>query len=273
MNRQSSIRRNASLEKANRLLLAFSEATPELGVMDLARRVGLNKSTVSRFVATLHELGLLERVDHGRKYRLGLRVFELGTLAARHRPLYAQAEPAVEKLAAQLRETVTLAVLLGRDLVFLHKADRGIDATSAALGRRYPAHCSASGKALLGLLPADERAQYLASRLVRRTESSIVVPRILERELEMATEQGYAVDHQEFMVGVRSIAVAIHDRTGAAVASIGVSGAARRITPANVPTLAAQLQRVASDVSRRLGHRPPVRVRPPAMLSDASAVG
>ena len=181
MNRQSSIRRNASLEKANRLLLAFSEATPELGVMDLARRVGLNKSTVSRFVATLHELGLLERVDHGRKYRLGLRVFELGTLAARHRPLYAQAEPAVEKLAAQLRETVTLAVLLGRDLVFLHKADRGVDAASAALGRRYPAHCSASGKALLGLLPADERAEYLASRLVRRTESSIVVPRILER--------------------------------------------------------------------------------------------
>ena len=99
------------------------------------------------------------------------------------------------------------------------------------------------------------------------------MPRILERELEMASEQGYAVDHPEFMVGVRSIAVAIHDRTGAAVASIGVSGAARRITPANVPTIAAQLQRVATDVSRRLGHRPLVRVRPPAMLSDASAVG
>ena len=140
MKRQSSIRRNASLEKANRLLLAFSEASPELGVMDLARRVGLNKSTVSRFVATLHELGLLERVDHGRKYRLGLRVFELGTLAARHRPLYEHAEPVVERLATQLRETVTLAVLLGRDLVFLHKAERGLEACPATLGRRYPAN-------------------------------------------------------------------------------------------------------------------------------------
>ncbi|MBM4245485.1 MAG: IclR family transcriptional regulator [Deltaproteobacteria bacterium] len=273
MNRQPSIRRNASLEKANRLLLAFAEATPELGVMDLARRVGLNKSTVSRFVATMLELGLLERVDHGRKYRLGLRVFELGSLAARHRPLYAQAEPAVEKLAAQLRETVTLAVLLGSDLVFLHKADRGVDGASAALGRRYPAHCSASGKALLGLLPAAERAEYLGSRLARRTESSIVVPRVLERELAVSAEQGFAVDHQEFMVGVRSIAVPIHDRSGAAVAAIGVSGAARRITPANVPAIVAPLQRVAAEVSRRLGHRPLVRVRPPAMLSDATAVG
>ena len=190
MKRDSSIRRNASLEKANRLLLAFSEATPELGVMDLARRVGLNKSTVSRFVATMHELGLLERVDHGRKYRLGLRVFELGTLAARHRPLFAHAEPAVEKLAAQLRETVTLAVLLGSDLVFLHKAERGLEACAAALGRRYPANCSASGKALLGLLPEAERREYLVGPAARRTESSIVAARALEHELASVGEQG-----------------------------------------------------------------------------------
>jgi IclR family transcriptional regulator, KDG regulon repressor len=273
MNRQSSIRRNASLEKANRLLLAFSEATPELGVMDLARRVGLNKSTVSRFVATMHELGLLERVDHGRKYRLGLRVFELGTLAARHRPLFAHGEPAVEKLAAHLRETVTLAVLLGSDLVFLHKSERGADAVSASLGRRYPAHCSASGKILLSHLAPAARTDYLGARLARRTESSIVAPRVLERELAACAEQGWAVDHQEFMVGVRSIAVPVHDRAGAAVAAIAISGSARRITPASVPTMASHLQRVAADVSRRLGHRPPVRVRPPAMLSDATAVG
>jgi DNA-binding IclR family transcriptional regulator len=273
MKLQSSIRRNASLEKANRLLLAFSEASPELGVMDLARRVGLNKSTVSRFVATLHELGLLERVDHGRKYRLGLRVFELGTLAARHRPLFAHAEPAVEKLATQLRETVTLGVLMGSDLVFLHKAERGAEPCAAALGRRYPANCSASGKALLATLPDAERADYLVGRLARRTESSIVGARALEREIAAVGEAGYAVDNQEFMVGVRSIAVAIHDRTGRAVAAIGVSGSARRITPANVPAIASNLHRVAGEVSRRLGHRSPVRVRPPAMLSGASAVG
>lgn len=273
MKRQSSIRRNASLEKANRLLLAFSEATPELGVMDLARRVGLNKSTVSRFVATMHELGLLERVDHGRKYRLGLRVFELGTLAARHRPLYVHAEPAIEKLAAQLRETVTLAVLLGRDLVFMHKAERGLESCAAALGRRYPANCSASGKALIAHLPEIERTEYLATRLARRTESSIIVGRALERDLASVHDLGYAVDSQEFMVGVRSIAVPIHDRSGAAVAALAVSGSARRITTASVPSVATNLRRVALEVSRRLGHRPPVRVRPPAMLSDASAVG
>jgi DNA-binding IclR family transcriptional regulator len=273
MKRSSSVRRNASLEKANRLLLAFSEASPELGVMDLARRVGLNKSTVSRFVATLHELGLLERVDHGRKYRLGIRVFELGTLAARHRPLFEHAEPAIEKLAAQLRETVTLAVLLGNDLVFLHKSERGLEPCAATLGRRYPASCSASGKMLLAHLPERERVEYLGGRLARRTESSIVVGRALERELASAVDLGHAVDSQEMMVGVRSVAVAIHDRSGAAVAALGVSGPVRRVTLANVPALATALRRTATDVSRRLGHRPPVRVRPPSLLSDASAVG
>jgi DNA-binding IclR family transcriptional regulator len=273
MKRKSSIRHNASLEKANRLLLAFSEASPELGVMDLARRVGLNKSTVSRFVATLHELGLLERVDHGRKYRLGLRVFELGTLAARHRPLFEQAEPAVEKLALQIRETVTLAVLLGRDLVFLHKAERGLEACAAALGRRYPANCSASGKVLLGYLPESERADILAGRLARRTENSIIAARSLERELAAVVELGHAVDTQELMVGIRSVAVPIHDRNGTAVAALGVSGAVRRIPTANVPALVTALRRTAAEVSRRLGHRPPVRVRPPALMDDASAVG
>ncbi|MEW6272521.1 MAG: IclR family transcriptional regulator [Thermodesulfobacteriota bacterium] len=272
MKRPSTVRRNASLEKANRLLLAFSEATPELGVMDLARRVGLNKSTVSRFVATMHELGLLERVEHGRKFRLGLRVFELGTLAARHRPLFAHAEQAVEKLAAQLHETVTVSVLLGHDLVFLHKADRGAEPLPAAIGRRYPAHCSASGKILLALLPEAERSAFLGGRLARRTENSIVVARTLERELTAAREQGFAVDHQEFAVGTRSVAVPIHDRSGAAVAALAVTGSARRITIATVPALTANLRRLAQDVSRRLGHRPLVRLQP-ALLSDVTAFG
>jgi DNA-binding IclR family transcriptional regulator len=269
----SSVRRNASLEKANRLLLAFSEAAPELGVMDLARRVGLNKSTVSRFVATLHELGLLERVEHGRKFRLGLRVFELGTLAARHRPLFVHAEQAVDKLALQLRETVTLGVLLGHDLVFLHKAERGAEPFVAALGRRYPANCCASGKVLLALAPESERQAALATRLGRRTESSIVAAAALERELATISDAGYASDHQEFLMGVRSVAVPVLDRRGAPIAALAVSGAARRITAATVPTLATALRRSAAEVSRRLGYRPPVRLRESSVLPGASAVG
>lgn len=269
----SSVRRNASLEKANRLLLAFSEATPELGVMDLARRVGLNKSTVSRFVATLHELGLLERVEQGRKFRLGLRVFELGTLAARHRPLFVHGEQAVEKIALQVRETGTLGVLLGHDLVFLHKAERGAEPLPATIGRRYPAHCSASGKLLLALAPESLRREVLAGRLARRTESSIVTAAALERELAAIAETGYAVDAQEFTMGVRSVAVPIHDRRGVPVAALAVSGATRRITPASVPALVAALRRSAAEVSRRLGYRAPLRLREPRPLPDATAVG
>ncbi len=271
--KSSSIRRNASLEKANRLLLAFSEATPELGVMDLARRVGLNKSTVSRFVATLHELGLLERVEQGRKFRLGLRVFELGTLAARHRPLFVHAEQAVERLALQVRETGTLGVLLGHDLVFLQKADRGAEQLPAAIGRRYPANCSASGKLLLALAPEDVRKEVLAGTLARRTESSIVARAVLERELAAIAENGYAVDSQEFVTGVRSVAVPIHDRRGVPIAALAVSGSVRRITPASVPALVTALRRSAADISRRLGYRPSLRLREPGPVPGATAVG
>ena len=257
MNRQSSIRRNASLEKANRLLLAFSEATPELGVMDLARRVGLNKSTVSRFVATLNQLGLLERADDGKKYRLALRVYELGMLAVRHRPVFQHSERTLERMAEQTRETAAVAVLVDRDVVFLGKAEVNPGSPIVA-GRRYPAACCAAGKILLATstFGGGEGAvrEREAGELTAAPGRSVASPR--SAELARAREQGWATDHEELFAGLASVAVPVVDRRGTVAGALAIFGPAARVLAASPPASVPLLQRAAGDVSRRLGFRP-----------------
>ena len=137
MKLHSTPNRNASLAKANLVLEAFTEETPELGVMDLARRVGLNKSTASRFVSTLVQLGLLERTESGRKLRLSLRLFEIGMLAARNRPLVIEAKPLLRKLLEETGETVWLGLPLAGQVTFVAVLEAAGDSARIEPGRAY----------------------------------------------------------------------------------------------------------------------------------------
>ncbi len=242
---------NASLAKANRLLLAFSESAPELGVMDLARRVGLNKSTVSRFVATLHQLGLLERVDDGKKYRLALRVFELGMLAVRHRPVFSNAERLLEQLAEKSGETAAIAVLADRDVVFLGKADAAFG-TPLVLGRRYPAICCAAGKVLLSDLDAAADDGPAAAR----SSAEPGEPAPWRKELAEVRERGLASEHDELFAGCSSIAAPVLDRRNRVVAALSVCGPSTRLGPPDLERIGPILQRSAADLSRRLSRGP-----------------
>jgi DNA-binding IclR family transcriptional regulator len=260
---------NASLAKANRLLLAFNEAEPELGVMDLVRRVGLNKSTVSRFASSLHQLGLLERTDNGKKYRLALRMFELGTLAARQRPVFAHAERVLEPLAESLGATAALAILQDRDVVFVEKAEAR-PRSPIVLGRRYPATCSAAGKAVLATLDGAKLDAFLTLPLPKLSEWSVSSPERLLEQLGAVRAEGYAVDHQELFPGQRSVAVAVLDRSGCAVGALAVLGPARA-GQAAVPAIGLALRRAAADVSRRLGYRVPRALSAAVPLSRQTA--
>ena len=247
---------NASLAKANRLLLAFSDDEPELGVMDLVRRVGLNKSTVSRFASSLHQLGLLERTDNGKKYRLALRMFELGTLAARQRPIFAHAERLLEPLAENLGATAALAVLVDREVVFVDKAE-GRPRSPIVLGRRYPATCCAAGKAILATLEPAQIDAFLTSPLPQSTEHSLATPEALLEQLAASRPDGVAVDQQELFASQCAVAVAVLDRGGRAVGALTVTGPSGRVSEASLPAISLALRRAAADVSRRLGYRLP----------------
>ncbi len=225
--------RNASLEKASRVLSAFSEETPELGVMDLARRVGLNKSTASRFVSTLTQLGLLERTEGGRKVRLSLRLFELGMRAARNRPLVTEAQPILHRLGEQARETVWLATPADGDVVFVSRLAGSREASAIETGRRYAAGNGAIGRLFGSATPSPEALES--------------TPKLVDQASDVT------VDHGDLIEGVSFVAGAVFDRTGRLVGAIGVACVADRAARVAVPAHVQLVRRASTELSRRLG--------------------
>jgi IclR family KDG regulon transcriptional repressor len=219
------------------VLDAFSPQTPELGVAELAERLGLPKSTVHRFLVNLEAGGLLERVPRTGRYRLGLRLLELGGVVVGQMSLLEEAPPVLRELAATTGEGAFLAVLEDGAALYLEARSSG---PMVRVGDRRPAVCSALGKALLAWRAPEELGEATSERLAA--------------ELAGVRLRGFAVHDGE--LGVRGLAAPVRDHTGLVVAAMGLEGPAARLTPGWTIALAPVLMEAARTLSRRLGaHR------------------
>ena len=143
-----------AIERAVSILNVFSTDEPELGVTEIADRVGLHKSTVHRFMVNLDAAGLVERNPRSGRYRLGLRIFELGGLVMQQMNLWDEALPFLEGLVHDTGETGHLAVLDGGEAIYIERVEaRRALRVPSAIGRGYPAHATNLGKVLLADLP------------------------------------------------------------------------------------------------------------------------
>ena len=273
-----------AIERAVAILNAFSAEDPELGVTELAGRLGLHKSTVHRFMVNLEAAGLVERTRSAR-YRLGLRIFELGGLVMQRMNLWDEALPFLEGLVRDTGETGHLAVLDGGEAIYIERVEaRRALRIPSAVGRGYPAHATNLGKVLLADLAPERLRQLLGDRpLGAFTPHTITDPAELEAELERIRAQGFAVDNEEYDEGLRCIGAPIYDHSGHAVAALGIGGPVTRITPERVDVLAELVMTAARGLSRRLGaHQsgayatPALRVRTtdrePGALAPPAAV-
>lgn len=244
-----------SVERAVAILNAFSAEEPELGVTELADRLDLHKSTVHRFLVNLEAAGLVERNRHTARYRLGLRIFELGGLVLQQMSLWDEALPFLEGLVRDSGETGHLAVLDGGEAVYIEKVEaRKALRIPSAIGRGYPAHATSLGKLLLAHLTADARDLVLAERgLSRCTPNTITGRDRLNTELDLIRSQGFAVDDEEYEEGLRCIGAPIVGHTGHVVAAIGIGGPVTRVTPQRVGELAELVMSAAASLSRRMG--------------------
>ena len=244
-----------SVERAVAILNAFSAEEPELGVTELADRLDLHKSTVHRFLVNLEAAGLVERNRHTARYRLGLRIFELGGLVLQQMSLWDEALPFLEGLVRDSGETGHLAVLDGGEAVYIEKVEaRKALRIPSAIGRGYPAHATSLGKLLLAHLTADARDLVLAERgLARCTPNTITGRDQLNTELDLIRSQGFAVDDEEYEEGLRCIGAPIVGHTGHVVAAIGIGGPVTRVTPRRVGELAELVMSAAASLSRRMG--------------------
>jgi DNA-binding IclR family transcriptional regulator len=257
-----------SVDRAAALLLALGESQGEAGVTELARRLGLHKSTASRLLATLQRRGLVEQDDETGKYRLGLVVIRLAEKAERTLDLRGLATPELERLARLTHETTGVGVLDDESLLTVAQVDGpNLIAVGDWTGRSTPLHCVASGKVLMSALAEREVLRMVRRGLVRFTERTIVDLEPLLEELARIRRRGYATAIGEFELGLNAVSAPIHDARGNVIAAVDVWGPAFRLTPRRIPELAAQAREAAAAISARLGATLPDRQPAPTAVS------
>ncbi|MEH0577974.1 IclR family transcriptional regulator [Streptomyces sp. B21-108] len=254
-----------SLERGLLILSSFSENLPVLGISDLGRAVGLNRSTTYRYVATLAKLGYLQQDPDSRKYSLGPRVVDLGFAAINSMEITRVAGPFMQALSDETGYTVSMAVLDGPDIVYIDRRRSGRAGTFAMglnlhVGSRLPAYCTSMGKVLLAYQePAALRELVDRTDLARRGPKTITAREQLMVALARVRRTGFALNDEELAAGLRSLAAPVRDRSGAVVAAVNI---AVHLTVWNASVesvmsrLEAPLRRTTTEISTRLGHRP-----------------
>ncbi len=250
---QPAVRRVAAVERALAVLDALADGEAELGTNEIARRTGLNASTVSRLLATLAGAGLVEHVPESGRYRLGLRLLELGNAALARLDLRAVARPHLEGLAGETGETATLSAPGDPDAVTVDFVQSASSVQSVArLGRPSVAHATATGKVLLAFggreLPLGPIRAYTSRTITGRRE--------LAREIEEVRERGWARAAGEREEDLNAIAAPIWSSRCELAAILGLQGPASRLDPAAMEKAVEPLLARAAAVSHALGWRP-----------------
>jgi len=228
----------SAVHKALRLLDAFDASTPELSIRELARRAGIARSTAHRLVAELTAWGALERTTGG--VRLGVKLFELGSLASTSVTLRDAALPYAHHLHEVTKLTVNVAIRSGTDIVYVEKiTSRSLRVPHSRQGGRGALHATALGKAILAFSDEDVVSETLATPLAAITPFTIIDPAALRAELALVRERRVAYDVEESRTGLFCVAAPILDPRGRALGAISVTGA----------TQLDQAERFASAVS------------------------
>jgi DNA-binding IclR family transcriptional regulator len=243
------------------VLFAFQPGREALTLADLMRRTALPRATVRRLALELVEAGALERHEDGR-FGIGLRLWQLGTLAPRTESLRSAAQPFMEDLYSALRQHVQLAVLEGREAVIIERlsAPAAMEIVSQ-VGGRLPLHCSGVGKVLLSHGGADLVDAVLTAPLSRPTYRTKTDPAVLRSELAQCRRTGTATVREELTEGIDSVATRIMDGAGQVVAALSVVVRAGSVRErAVLPSLVAS----GLGISRAIGWHPGVQVMCPA---------
>ncbi|QVQ53564.1 helix-turn-helix domain-containing protein [Spiractinospora alimapuensis] len=242
-----------SLERGLAVVRAFSADETSMTLSEVARKTGLTRAAARRFLLTLADLGYVR--SDGRNFALTPRVLELGYAYLSSAGLPEVAQPHLERLVSEVRESSSVSVLDGDEVVYIARVPTSrIMAVSISVGTRFPAYATSMGRVLLAGKSAAQLDAYLERvTLQRLTAHTITTPGRLRAELDRVRSQGWAIVDQELEEGLRSVAAPIRDRDGTVVAAANVSAHANR-TPVEdirrdlLPPLLAMTARLEADL-------------------------
>lgn len=246
-----------SFARGLQVIRSFSAQAPQQTLSEVAARTGLTRAGARRILLTLEGLGYVR--SNGRQFSLAPRILDLGFAYLSSLPLWNLAEPVMERLVEEVKESCSASVLDGPDVVYvLRIPTHKIMSINLAVGSRLPAYCTSMGRTLMADLDPRALDQLLREHpLVRRTERTIVDVTALKTELAKVREQGWCIVDQELEEGLVSLSAPIHDRSGRVIAAMNISGQANRTSPAfMVEHFLPKLRAAAADISRMLAHKP-----------------
>jgi IclR family transcriptional regulator, pca regulon regulatory protein len=254
-------RYSQSLERGLAILSCFTPSRPVLGIADIADHLGMSRSTTHRYVITLVALGYLEQ-GASRKYRLGLRVTDLGMSALNSTGLREHSHAYLQELRQRTSYTVSLAVLDGTDILYIDRVRsfrRGQGNIDLDLqpGSRLPAYCTAMGKLLLAHLPdTEQRDVFTAMKLTKRGPNTITSKKALYDELDEVRTAGFAVNDEELASNLYTISAPVRNQDREVVAAINMAAHSSMISLEEmVDALGPHLVSTADRISARLGFR------------------
>ena len=244
------------LEKTFRLLGSFDAEHREWGVTELSRKLEINKSTVSKILSMLENHRFLSKDRETKKYGLGLRLFELGSLVTDQMDLQRIALPHMEELNKKVGETVHLVVMDSFEIVYINKVESPQSLRIVTrVGGRLPAYCTGVGKVLLAALSPEELDLYLRKTpLKKHTRHTVIDPKELKKTLAQIRLQGYARDLEEFSIGLMCVAAPIFNFMKKEVGAVSISGPTHRVQDKGLEYFVSLVKKTAHQISHRLGY-------------------
>ncbi len=244
-----------SIKTALDIVDCFTLDSPEIGVTEISKKLGLSKSTVSRILKTLEWGSWVTRVSTNQKYRLGSRVLTLAGIFQSNNDWRTIAICHLKELRDLTDELVTVFVIDGDQRLCVEKLDSSHEVRQFLnVGGRYALHAGSAGKLLLAYLPEEERKRILTrTGLPRISANTITDLTILEKELAGIRGQGYAFSHQERATSISSISAPIRDFKGEVIAALCVSGLDARFAGERLEEFIRLTMMFAERISRGLG--------------------
>jgi DNA-binding IclR family transcriptional regulator len=244
------------LDRALEILRVLGESQSDCSLAELCAALKLHKSTVHRLMMVLEQHRLVDKHSDTGRYRLGLRLFELGSKAISVLDLRERSRPFLDQVLRETQETVHLCILDEGEVLYLEKLEphRSVRLASR-VGRRVPAYCTSVGKAILAELPEAEVDSIIRPLGLKRiTPNTITTPSALKEELRKIRTRGYSVDDEENEEGVKCVGAVVRDYSGRPVAAISASGPAFRVSKSHVAEVAKSVTQAATALSRELGY-------------------
>ncbi|MBC8590167.1 IclR family transcriptional regulator [Wansuia hejianensis] len=246
-----------SVDRALSILELVSEYTEGLGITEISEKVNLHKSTVHRLLGTLIYKGFIVQDSMTNKYKISLKLYELGAKLVEDLDILQVSKPYTEKLMKELNEVVHLVIRDNNHIVYIDKveADNTIRMASN-IGRRSPLYCTSVGKAILAFMDGDQVEKiWENSNIQKLTKNTITDYKMFEKELQTIREKGYAIDDEENEIGVRCIGAPVFNHNKEVEGAISISGPAIRVTKDKVEKIAEMVKKYADLISKELGYK------------------